>query len=306
LIVNQILVKIKSENYLRQMRTGQEKWKRIKFPKEYVSHKKLQISNFGRVREVLPCGAIQEKRRIIKDYRISYKFKFRLSSNVEKSELFYINVKQLVASHFVQDFYQGCCVVHKDHNRLNNYYRNLIILNKHDGISYMAKGKLKNHEQFFVMPPDKKEEKVSELHKVEIDNDYFKTLPDFPNYEINRFGKIRRRKAPFIGREMKARMHPDKFYFVELRNPLRQRKTIYIHKAVATVWNINSNPELQTVVVHLDGNTLNNHADNLEWMSPSGAMKLQFKHKKRDNRKSWKTRKKLYGNGFKKNKIQEA
>ena len=65
-------------------------------------------------------------------------------------------------------------------------------------------------------------------------------------------------------------------------------------------WNINLDPANNTVVVHLDGDTLNNVSDNLEWMSPSDAMKLQFKHNKRDNRKSWKTRKERYGNGFKK------
>lgn len=281
------------------MRQTKEQWRKLKHLKGFVTDKNFQVSNYGRVREILPCGTIQEKRRIIRDYRISYKFALPAKLNNGKRKILDIAVTHLVASHFTKDYYQGCYVVHKDHNRLNNYYKNLLILDQHKALSHIASGKIKDHEQYLVLPKEKEEIEVSEVHKVEVDLDYFKTLPDFPNYEINRYGKIRRRKAPYIGRVMKPRMHPDKFYFVELRNQLRQRKTIYIHKAVATVWNINLKPEIQTVVVHLDGDTLHNHADNLDWMSPSGAMKLQFKHKKRDNKKSWKTRKKLYGNGFK-------
>ena len=124
-------------------------------------------------------------------------------------------------------------------------------------------------------------------------------MPQYPLYEINRFGVIKRRKAPFKGRIMKQRIHPDNFYFLDLLDANKKRKTVYPHKEVARHWNINVTPETRTIVVHLDGNTLNNCSDNLEWMDHSEALKHGFKINKRDNRKSWKTRKSLYGNGFK-------
>ena len=274
----------------------------MKFPEGYNTFKVYHISNYGRVKETLPCGAVQFKRRKIYKNQIFFSFSFPASCNDGERKLMHVRATHLMAEHWISGYEKGCYVVHKDWNRLNNYYRNLMVCNQHEGLSHVASGKVKDHPQFLVNPPEEEEEIVTVSHKVEVDNDYFKPVVGFPNYEINRVGVIRKRKAPFIGRILKTRKHPDQFWFVDLRDRPGHRCTVYIHKAVAMAWNINTNPELQTVVVHLDGDTLNNHADNLEWMSPSGAMKLQFKHKKRDNRKSWKTRKKLYGNGFKKKK----
>nr|WP_246206136.1 NUMOD4 domain-containing protein [Fulvivirga aurantia] len=280
-------------------RSAKEIWKKIKFPGGYKTDKNYQVSNYGRVRLLLN-GAVQMRRMIHYDGQIRYRFSMPASLNGGERKMIYVKAPMLVAKNFCKDYFEGCYVQHKDFNRLNNYYTNILCLGLHEARSHAAKGRYKRTQEFLVEPPEEKI--IKETHRITIDDDFFKPIPGFANYEISRSGVIKRRKPPLIGRVMKARVHPDGFYFLDLRDDDNKRKTVYVHKAVAQVWNINLRPTEQNIVVHLDGDTLNNHSDNLEWMTPSAAMKLQFKHKKRDNRKSWKTRKKLYGNGFKNKK----
>ena len=47
-------------------------------------------------------------------------------------------------------------------------------------------------------------------------------------------------------------------------------ETLPVHRAVALAWVSNPDPELNTIVNHLDGNKLNNFFGNLEWTTYSG------------------------------------
>ncbi len=280
---------------------GYEKWKKIKFKSGFNSNQNYQISNFGRVRNILSCGAIQVKKPILYQNQLIYRFTFPEKLNDGVRLKLHQKASHLVAKHFCKNYFKGCYVVWEDYNKLNNYYKNLLCLEESPGRSHAAKGRYKNIEQVLVLPKEKEDtpERVDGIQKIEIDDAYYKRMPAYPNYEINRYGEIRRFKSPFKGRIMKQRLHPDKFYFLDLIDKDKKRRTVYPHKEVAKAWNINIDAEHKTVVVHKDGNTLNNHSDNLEWMTPSEAIKLQFKHKKKDNYKVWETRKKRYGNGFK-------
>ena len=288
---------------------GKERWKKIKFPQGFNTSANYQISNYGRVRNILKDGSYQIKKPIFYQNQLIYKFSFPAKLNDGVRPILHQKASHMVGKYFSKDFFPGCYVVWKDYNRLNNYVSNLLCLDEHEGRSHVAKGRYKKAEQFLVTPPEEIRESNSDNgtspHKVETDDSYFKAMPEFPNYEINRFGVIRRRKPPFKGKVMKQRLHPDKFYFLDLRDKKNNRRTVYPHKEVARHWCINVKPDERTIVIHRDGNTLNNCSDNLEWVDHSEALKYQFEQGYRDNRKSWKTRKKLYGNGFKKQKSNQ-
>ena len=148
------------------------------------------------------------------------------------------------------------------------------------------------------------------MQRIEPVKEFFKTIRGFSRYEVSNLGRIRRKKYRYYHKAnkcwidmpemiMKQRLHPEGFYFIDVKDDEGKRRTLYIHKAVAMEWCINLIPEKKTIVVHLDGDTKNNNSINLEWADPSEAMKLQFKLGKKDNFKVWKKRKKLYGNGYK-------
>ena len=53
------------------------------------------------------------------------------------------------------------------------------------------------------------------------------------------------------------------------------------------------------MIIHKDNNPRNNRAENFLWMTASQHMRWQFEMGNKNNFKVWKTRKKLYANGFK-------
>ncbi len=139
----------------------------------------------------------------------------------------------------------------------------------------------------------------------------WKCIIGFENYEISDRGRIRRvakkttlnknKKKPTLSqRIMKQRWNKScKTYFLDLINNDKKRKTVYPHKEVAKAFCSNDNAATLTMIIHLDNNSKNNYATNLEWVSPSDHMSFQFKVGNKDNFKVWKTRKKKYKNGFK-------
>lgn len=284
-----------------------EKWKTINFSKGYKSNQVYQISNYGRVRNYQGKDVYRIKKPKLYQDQLIYRFNFPASENDGKNLCLHLLAKNLVASHFQKDYKKGKYVVWKDYNKLNNYVGNILVLDPTPGRSHAAKGRFIKKIQIPVLPPKANKKALNKSpHKVESEYDYFKAIPNFTAYEINRYGIIRRRKPPFAGKILKQRIHPDKFYFLDLKDDAKKRRTLYTHKAVAITWNINVLPEKRKIVIHKDGDTLNNFSDNLEWVDHSEALKYQFAHNQRDNRKSWKTRKKRYGkSGIKKKVLEE-
>ena len=148
----------------------------------------------------------------------------------------------------------------------------------------------------------------------------WKLIAGFDNYEVSDSGKIRKKariaiakntkkETYYKARLMKQRWNKTcKTYFLDLIHNEGKRKTVYPHKEVAKAFCINDNSETKTKIIHLDNKSRNNKASNLEWATPSEHMAFQFKVGNKDNFKVWKTRKKKYKNGFKKNNetIEEA
>jgi len=283
---------------------GVEKWKKLKFPKGFNTNINYQISNYGRVRSVLPDESRHVKKPLLIERQLIYKFSFSTKLNNGKRLILHQKANQLVARHFfLKKYIKGCYVVWKDYNRLNNYYKNLIILGASEGHSWVAiaRHRHKDAEQKFIVPPSPGPQVTNEdsrYKKVEMDDNYFKQIPHLPNYEINRNGIIRRTIPPFKGRIIKPRLHPTGYLFCDLKNN-EKRYTVYLHKEVARLWNININPEERRIVSHLDGDLTNNNSDNLTWTTPEESARLTQKHKKIDYKKIWETRRKRYGkSGF--------
>lgn len=266
-----------------------EVWKKIIFPKHLRTNQSYEISNYGRVRNVRQDGSLHLKKPVVRDGHLY--FHFRFPSRLNRGERPQLNLlaSHLVAKHFLKSYYVGCNVVWKDYNKLNNYYQNLAILSREES---RARPK-KKVKQKMVLPPDMRPPAIPKAKGT------FKRLGIFPNYEINELGVVRRRIPPFPGRILSQRMHPDKLYIMDLIDRKGIRRTVYPHKEVAKLWVKNVKPSEKTIVIHKNGDSLNNHYSNLIWVTPAEALKHQFALGIRDNRKSWVTRKKLYINGFK-------
>lgn len=269
-----------------------EVWKKIIFPKRYRTNQGYEISSYGRVRNVREDGSIHLKKPVIRDGHLYYHFRFPSKLNQGERPQFNLLASHLVAKHFRNDYFKGCYVAWKDFNKLNNHYENLMCLPP-DEARKRTKENKKNVKQKLVLPPDMSPPPVPKGKGT------FKQMKEFPNYEINETGVVRRRVPPFPGRILSQRIHPDNLYIMDLIDRDGNRRTVYPHKEVAKLWVKNPNPAEKTIVIHKSEDSLNNHYKNLIWVSPAEALKHQFATGVRDNRKSWVTRKKLYVNGFK-------
>ena len=80
-------------------------------------------------------------------------------------------------------------------------------------------------------------------------------------YEISNFGNVRSKKSGHFKNKSKRILN--KQYYATTLHINGFRKTFKIHRLVAMAFI--PNPKNKPQVNHIDGNKLNNHANNLEW-----------------------------------------
>ena len=107
---------VKSENY------HGETWKEITF-QGYAEHPVYEVSNYGRIKSY----AYSEKGRIINGtisggYRV---FKTKLLDKDGKLKDLCFLIHRLVAQYFLEPDPEKNLVIHRDHDKTNNYYTNL-------------------------------------------------------------------------------------------------------------------------------------------------------------------------------------
>ena len=118
---------------------------------------------------------------------------------------------------------------------------------------------------------------MSEKHlcKISIEGERWKDLHDFPGYAVSSYGRVyslfRHRLLPMTRsnfRMVKGRQvySAAGYYAVALQ---KDKKTThrFVHHLVARAFVRNSDPEIKTVVDHMDNDPLNNMAKNLRWVS---------------------------------------
>ena len=94
-------------------------------------------------------------------------------------------------------------------------------------------------------------------------DEVWKTIDDFPNYEVSNYGNVRNIKN---GRLMQQKIGRDGHYLSVYLCDAERENTKTVHRLVAKAFI--PNPENKTQVNHVDGNKLNNRVDNLEWCTP--------------------------------------
>lgn len=103
----------------------------------------------------------------------------------------------------------------------------------------------------------------------------WKSIIDYPNYEISNFGRVKR--TPSYFRSLSGILIPQLSNNGRFRVPLCKNgkyKKFLIHRlvAIAFIPNINKLPEVN----HIDGNPKNNIVSNLEWCTRSENMLHAF------------------------------
>jgi len=126
-------------------------------------------------------------------------------------------------------------------------------------------------------------------------------LPRFSNYFISNRGSIKRirkikRRNGIVIKEIILKLRIINGYQAcTLVRDDGIKKTVYIHKAIATCFVNKPVSKQKLVVVHRDSDKTNNNIDNLAWKTFSEFMNLEFISGRRSNKDLWAKRVQKYG-----------
>lgn len=94
---------------------------------------------------------------------------------------------------------------------------------------------------------------------------WFKEIPGFPGYWINKKGRVWSvKRKQFI----QITLNTKDYLRVQLYNA-GVRFMALLHRVVAQIFCPNPDPKRKTEVNHIDYNTRNPYAKNLEWLTPA-------------------------------------
>lgn len=107
---------------------------------------------------------------------------------------------------------------------------------------------------------------MTEEVEIEIQGVLTRKSRSYPNYSVSKDGRVFRISS---GKEMTQTLSGVPPYYYVRTCHEGVAKNAKVHRIVAEEWCNNPNPETKTCVNHLDGNKLNNHMSNLEWVTHS-------------------------------------
>ena len=95
-------------------------------------------------------------------------------------------------------------------------------------------------------------------------DEIWKPIPEFEQYEISNYGRVKSKQRNKITLKKLQLTTDNKYYRVQLCGSNKSRRFL-IHRLVGCAFI--PNPDNLPQINHKDGNGLNNHADNLEWVT---------------------------------------
>lgn len=138
-------------------------------------------------------------------------------------------------------------------------------------IAHTCKGKVNTAGGFIWKFADNN---PNEYHEEAVDLSDFIVTKGFPNYQISNDGRIYTTR---FRKFKKAQTNADGYKIISLCND-NFRKTFLVHRLVAE--NFIPKIEGKDLVNHIDGNKINNHVTNLEWVTNGENVKHGYQMKK--------------------------
>lgn len=272
----------------------EEIWKTISYASNY------EVSNFGNIKN----KKTQKLRNLNIDRHKKDNKRVRpgLSHN-GKIKAYYLH--RIVAEHFIQNSNELPEVNHIDGDYYNNKADNLEWISKLDNMRHASENKLMKRYTRKVIITNKEtgEEKLFDsvsncskfldrspgqivnyikgrynhsIYSVKYDNDnkerlidenenediIWKEYPECPKYLVSNTGEVKNKKTGRIMMGSKVNGYRFMTLFVDKDTPKINR---LVHRIVAQTFF--DNPDNKPVVNHKDTNILNNHVDNLEWVT---------------------------------------
>ncbi len=102
----------------------------------------------------------------------------------------------------------------------------------------------------------------------------FMQIPQYPNYEISAKGEVRNIKTQHILKQYFKR----NYFQIGLYNSESKIKFHNIHRLVALAWLETPSNYKELQVAHNDGNSINNHFENLSWKTAKENIHDKYKH----------------------------
>ena len=129
----------------------------------------------------------------------------------------------------------------------------------------------------------------------------YEEIKDYPNYLINRQGKI---WSKFYNRELIPSLGKDGYLKISLTKD-KKRKTYKIHRLLAIQFI--PNPDNLPIIDHIDGNRQNNSFENLNWVNPIENSNNRLKRGGICwNENSWLGRITIFGKRYEKKSINKS
>lgn len=97
-------------------------------------------------------------------------------------------------------------------------------------------------------------------------NELWKPVPDYDGYQVSNFGRVKRIYKNGKQRVLKPVLNRNGYLRICLSKG-NEKKIFSIHRLVAQAFI--PNPLSKPQINHIDGNKLNNHVENLEWVTGS-------------------------------------